>query len=153
MTRRSRRYKTVNAFTKSLGHIGDQILIAYYDKIDAQGRSAYLHNVQVTYLASEEGGGTVTGSGSCMLYATTDDTWSDNYILTASAGGNVGAKVNLSVKRAIRTDGPTSAQTLGEGGPVYIWAESPDMTDGVDDVEFRFVLEAWHNGFVECTEV
>ena len=151
MARRSRRFKTVNAFTKSLGHIGDQILIAYYDKIDAQGRSAFLHNVQVSFLASEEGGADVTGSASCMVYATTDDTWSDNYILTASAGPNVGGKLNLSVKRAIKTDGPTSAQTLGEGGPIYIWAEAPDI--GTSNVEYRFVLEAWHNGFVECTEV
>ena len=148
----SRMYRTVNAFTKNMGEVGDQILLAKVDKIDAQNSpGAYLRTVKVSALVSDEGGGTVTsGTAGIVVYATTSEDWSDDYIITACGIQGGGGSGWLAIRRSIKTDAETAAQTLGTGGPVYIWGEVTDI--GESDVQCRFIMETLGR-YCETTEL
>ena len=134
-------YRTVNVFTKDMGEVGDQILLAKFDKIDAQNSSgAYLKTVKVSALVSEEDGGTVTsGTAGFIIYATTSAEWNDDYIITACGIQGGAGSGWLAVRRPIKTDYTGSAQEQGVGGPVYLWGEVTDI--GESSVDCRFVIE------------
>ena len=75
-----------------------------------------------------------------MLYATTDNVWSDNYVITSAALGNGGGTTWLNVRRTIKTGADTPLQGQS-GGPVYIYAEITDP--GVSSENVRFVTEVY----------
>ena len=50
---RSRKYKIVNVATADMGAAGDQVLIGKIKKLDAQGPTGYLHNVQLSVLVDD----------------------------------------------------------------------------------------------------
>jgi len=145
-------YRTINAFTKNMGHIGDQILLAKFDKIDAQNSpGAYLKTVKVSALLSNEDDATVTsGAAGILLYLTTSEAWTDDYIITAGGITGGGGSCWLSARRRVTTDAETAAQTLGNNGPVHLWGEVTDI--GTDDVEVRFVVETIGR-YLETTEL
>ena len=134
-------YRTVNAFTKNMGQVGDQILLAKFDKIDAQNSpGAYLKTCKVSALLSQESETTVTsGAAGFLLYLTTAEDWSDNYIITCGGITGGGGTVWLSARRRITTDAETAAQTLGNDGPIFLWGEITDI--GESDVDCRFIVE------------
>ena len=146
MTKRyPRLYKTVNAFTKDMGSSGSQTLLGTIDKLDAQGITGYLHNLQVTAIINNYDGGDTTPG--IMFYLTTDNTWSDDEVITASACPIAG-KVSLSAKRRIVQN---SDNSLGNIGLVHLWAELTDITLS-DNIGARFVVETWGR-YVAFTEV
>ena len=142
---RRRRYKIVNAATADMESDGGQVRLGYVSKVDAQGISGYLHNIQVSALINNYDGGDTTPG--IMFYLTTSTTWSDAKIITAAAMPIAG-KVNLSAKRWIKEN-----QEVANGniGTVHLWAELTDITI-TDDIEMRYVAETW-GSFVLFTEV
>ena len=142
---RPRRYKIVNAATKSMGSAGAQVRLGYVSKVDAQGISGYLHNLQVSAIINNYDGGDTTPG--IMFYLTTDVAFDDDEIITASAAPIAG-KVSLSAKRWIKEN---AADPKGNLGTVHLWAELTDITIS-DDIEMRYVVETWGN-FVLFTEV
>jgi len=148
----ARNYRTVNAFTKDMGQSGNQIILAQFDKIDAQNSpGAYLKTVKVSALLSQEGTSTVTsGAAGFLLYLTTAATWSDDYIITAGGITGGGGSCWLSARRSITTDAQTAAQTLGANGPIFLWGELTDI--GESDVDARFIVETIGR-YLETTEL
>ncbi len=144
-------YRTVNAFTTNLGEVGDQVLVAKFDKIDAQNSpGAYCKTVKVSALYSDEDGGVVTsGTAGFMCYLTTAEDWSDDYIITAAGLTGGGDSCWLSARRWVRTDAQTAAQTLGSDGPIFLWIESTDIGDVV---QARIVIETIGR-YLETTEI
>ena len=152
--RTSRNYKITNANTKNFGSAGAQVLLRKFDKVDAQGLSAWLHGVKVNYLLSD-----VTGSGESdtnfgfLFYLTTDDQWSDDFIISSGAASQMSGSVWLPAKRSIRTNAtPDSANdiALGTGGPIYLWGEISDSTVSAN-VYARIISEAWGR-WIDVTE-
>ena len=138
--RKSRLYKTCNVATKSGGATGAQTLVGRIDKIDAQGVTGYLNNILVSVMVNEA----EQDQGSIMCYLTTDDSWDDDYVITARATSTVGGTVNLIARRRIVTDNITStSEILGNTGPVYLWIE---IADYAFSEEFRYVAEVWGFG-------
>ena len=123
-----------------MGSTGDQVLLGKISKLDAQGVTAWINNVQVSCMVDEAEQDTI----GFMVYATTDNSWSDDYIITARAGA-VGKTTNLPIKRKIMQD---TDQTLGNFGQVYIWGE---LSDTVASESARFVFETWGR-FIEFDE-
>ena len=127
-----------------MGVTGAQIKVLEVNKLDAQGVTGYLHNIQVTCLLNN--GGSI-GGGGFIAYATTDNIWNDDYVITAK-GGNYGDTVNLVVRRRITENNDVP---LGNDGTIYIWVESTDVATVVA-TEFRIVTETWGN-FIGVTEL
>ena len=148
----ARTYRTVNAFTKDMGQTGDQVILAKFDKIDAQNSpGAYLKTCKVSALLSQEGESTVTsGAAGFLLYLTTSAVWSDDYIITAGGITGGGGSVWLSARRRITTDAETSAQTLGNDGPIFLWGELTDI--GESDTDCRYIVETIGR-YLETTEL
>ena len=139
-------YKLVNAKTMAGGSTGAQILVGRVDKIDAQGvPGGWLNNINVTVMLDEA----EQDQAGIICYLTTDNVWSDNYIISAKAtpGGPSGT-VSLSAKRRITTNADGNTEILGTGGPIYLWVEIGDYVAGED---FRYVAETWGR-WIEFTE-
>ena len=119
---------------------GAQKHIGKFSKLDSQGITAWVNNAQVSVLVNEAEQDNI----GFLLYATTDDTWSDNYIITARAGF-VGQTLNLPIKRRIEQD---TDQALGNFGEVHLWLE---FSDTVFSEEARIVVESWGR-FIEYIE-
>jgi len=69
-----------------MGSSGSQIRIRDIDKVDNQSTAnGYLHAVKVSAIFDTEQGS--PGAG-IMLYATTDNVWNDDYVITSAALGN-----------------------------------------------------------------
>ena len=133
-----RNYKITNVNTKSMGSSGSQIRIRDIDKVDNQSTAnGYLHAVKVSAIFDTEQG--APGAG-IMLYATTDNVWNDDYVITSAALGNGGGTTWLNVRRTIKTGADTPLQGQS-GGPVYIYAEITDP--GVSSENVRFVTEVY----------
>ena len=145
-------YRTVNAFTQAMGDVGAQVILAKFDKIDAQNSpGAYLKTVKVSALISQEGSSTVTsGAAGFLLYLTTSAVWSDDYIITCGGITGGGGTTWLSARRRITTDAETAAQTLGNNGPIFLWGELTDI--GESDVDARYVVETIGR-YLETTEL
>ena len=121
-----------------MGATGTQIRIRDIDKIDNQSiMNGYCHAVKVSAIFDTEQGS--PGAG-ILLYATTDNNWNDDYVITATALGNGGGSAWLNVRRTIKTGSDTPLQGQA-GGPVYIWAEITDP--GVTGESVRFVTEVY----------
>jgi len=141
-----RNYKITNVNTKSMGSAGGQVRIRDIDKVDNQStQNGYLHAVKVSAIFDTEQGGSGVG---ILLYATTDNVWSDDYVMTSTALGTGGGTAWLNIRRAIKTGADTSLQGQS-GGPVYIWAEITDP--GVTSESVRFVTETYGRN-IEVTE-
>ncbi|PAT00913.1 hypothetical protein CI105_09375, partial [Candidatus Izimaplasma bacterium ZiA1] len=112
--RTSRNYKLVNANTKNMGSSGSQILLRKFDKVDAQGLSAWLHGVKVNYLMSDvTGGGDSNANFGFIFYLTTHQSWNDDYIISSNASSQMSGSVWLPAKRSIKTNAiPDSANDL-----------------------------------------
>ena len=114
------------------------MLVGRIDKLDAQGfPNAWLNNVKISMMINE-----AEQDVSGMIgYLTTDDTWSDDYVITASATSGPGGTVYLSAKRPIVTDREDANTNIyGVGGPVYVWVE---IGDYVSTEKFRWITECW----------
>ena len=126
-------YLTVNALTKNFGSSGAQILIARFQKTDAQSAQVtWLNNVNVASMLQEGDG----DAGGMLYYLTTDSNWSDDNI---NAIPGYGGKVSLSAKRRIRDN---SADPTSGFGQVYLWGEITDLSY-VSDVQVRVILDTW----------
>ena len=142
---RRKMYKIVNCATKDMGSAGAQIRLGVIGKVDAQGITAYLNNVQVSAIINNYDGGDTTPG--IMFYLTTDTTWDDDHIISAGATGIAG-KLSLSAKRRIKEN---AADPKGNTGTVHLWAELTDITLS-DNINMRYVVETW-GSFVLFTEV
>ena len=137
--RKNRNYKLVNAYTKDIGHAGEQYHIGKVSKLDAQGITSFARNAVISIISnSAEGLG-------YMIYATTSSSWSDDYIITARAVSN-GGTVSLPIHRSISED---AEDLVGNQGVVHLWVEGTDP--GASDDEVRLVVENWGR-FIEYTE-
>jgi len=144
------RQKLVNTFTKDMGSAGSQVLLAKIDKINAQGVSSYVHNVVISYLASDTSSGDLnTENVGAIFYLSTDGTWSDDLVITARVGGGNGTTVSLSARRSIKSS-ETDIE-LSNFGPIYLWGELTDAT-GTANIDARIVMETWGR-FIEVTEL
>ena len=133
-----RNYKITNVNSKSMGSSGGQIRIRNIDKVDNQSTAnGWLQSVKVSTIFDTEQGS--PGAG-VILYATTDNVWNDDYVITSAALGNGGGTCWLNIKRTIKTGADTPLQGQS-GGPVYIWAEITDP--GVSSETLRFVTEVY----------
>jgi len=133
-----RNYKITNVNSKSMGASGTQIRIRNIDKVDNQSTAnGWLQSVKVSCIFDTEQGS--PGAG-VLLYATTDNVWNDDYVITSAALGNGGGTAWLNIKRSIKTGADTPLQGQS-GGPVYIWAEITDP--GVSSETLRFVTEVY----------
>jgi len=152
--RTARNYKIVNANTKNMGSAGAQILLRKFDKVDAQGLSAWLHGVKVNYLVSDvAGSGDSDANFGLLFYLTTDDQWNDDYIISSAASSQMSGSAWLPAKRRINTNAtPDSANdlALGTGGPIYLWGEVTDSTITAN-VSARIVTETWGR-WIDVTE-
>ena len=128
-----------------MGSAGDQIHLGYIDKLDAQGITGYLHNLQVSAMINNYDGG--DPAPGILFYLTSDDVWSDDTIIDAKAAYSAG-NVSLRARRWIKQD---ADQSKGNTGRVHLWAELTDITVS-DDVEMRVIVATWGN-FVQFTEV
>ena len=129
--------KRVNVATKSGGSSGSQVLIGQIKKIDAQGPTAYLNNVRLSVMINEAEQDVACITG----YLTTDNAWSDDYVLTAATtAGGPGGTLNLVAKRPIHTNADTTTQSVGQGGPIYVWIE---IGDYVAAEQVRYIAETW----------
>jgi len=135
-SKKRRNFKVVNAASKNMGSGGAQIRLGKVQKVDAQGITGYLNNVQVSAIINNYDGGDATPG--LMFYLTTSTSWDDNYIISAAATGIAG-KVNLSAKRYIKEN---LVDELGNQGTVHLWAELTDITIS-DDINMRYVVETW----------
>ncbi len=121
-----------------MGATGTQIRIRDIDKIDNQSiMNGYCHAVKISAIFDTEQGS--PGAG-ILLYATTDNSWNDDYVITSCALGNGGGTGWLNIRRTIKTGSDTPLQGQA-GGPVYIWAEITDP--GVTGESVRFVSEVY----------
>ena len=141
---RRRPYKLVDAFSVNVGSSGGQVLLASFSKLDAQGITGFLKNVQVSTIVNNYDGGDETPG--FMFYLTTSEVWSDAKIITATACPIAG-KVSLSANRYIKTN---SEVADGNTGKVFLWVELTDIT-AVDNIEIRYVCETWGN-FIQFSE-
>ena len=133
-----RNYKITDVNSKSMGSSGTQIRIRNIDKVDNQSTAnGWLQSVKVSTIFDTEQGS--PGAG-VILYATTDNVWNDDYVITSAALGNGGGTCWLNIKRTIKTGADTPLQGQS-GGPVYIWAEITDP--GVSSETLRFVTEVY----------
>lgn len=142
---RRRLYKIVNAASKGMGSAGVQQRLGVISKVDAQGVSGYLNNVQVSAIINNYDGGDTTPG--IMFYLTSGTTWSDDYIIAAGATNTAG-KVSLSAKRYIKQNEEDQKSNIGT---VHLWAELTDITIS-DDISMRYVAETW-GSFILYTEV
>ena len=136
MAKGRRMYKIVNAATVDMGDSGAQVRLGKIQKVDAQGISGYLNNVQVSAIINNYDGGDTTPG--ILFYLTTDTGWSDDTIISAAACGIAG-KVNLSARRWIKEN---LVDSKGNTGTVHLWAELTDITIS-DNIELRYVAETW----------
>ena len=139
---RRKLYKQTKVKTDNLGSTGGQILIGTVTKLDAQGVNGYLNNIRVSALLNDADGHT-GDQGGFIAYLTTDNSWSDDNIITARAG-RFADTVNLPAKRTLR-QGTDNA--YGNMGDVHLWMEITDIST-VTDVELRIVTETW-GSFIE----
>ena len=132
--RRARKYKTVTVNTKNMGSAGAQILLGSYIPMDETISFGYLNNVVATGFMND---GENNNGGICF-YLTRQSNWADSDVITARATQLGGGTVNLSAKQKV------SGEVFDDmpGGRIYVWAELTDVTL-TDDVEIRYVLEAW----------
>ena len=131
-------YKITNVNTKAMGSTGTQVLLREITKIDNQSiMSGYVHAVKMSAIFDTEQGNPGVG---IMFYATTDNGWSDDYVITASACGQGGGTTWLNLRRTIKTGADTALQGQS-GGPVYIWGEITDP--GVTSESVRLVSEVY----------
>ena len=143
--RGSRNYKTMNVFSADMGAVGGQILLASFQKSDAQSSQAsYLNNVQVSALLQDGDG----DNGGILFYLTTSGTWSDDEIISANAVPGFGGKVSLAAKRRIRINQPKAD---GDFGMVYLWGEITDLSY-TTAVSCRIVVSTWGRQLV-VTEI
>ena len=143
---RRRSYKLTNVATKNLGSSGAQVRVAEIDKLDAQGINGYLNNIRLSVLLNDPESIHTNGAGGFIAYLTTDDAWSDDYVITAAAG-NFSDTVNLSAKRWIQQN---NDQIKGNQGMIHLWIELSDTS--ITSHEVRYVAETWGN-FIAFTEV
>ncbi len=142
-----RNYKIVNVNTKAMGSTGGQVRIRDIDKVDNQSTAnGWVQSVKVSAIYDTEQGS--PGSG-ILLYATTDNSWNDDYVIVSAALGAGGGSTWLNIKRTIRTGADTPLQGQA-GGPIYIWAEITDP--GVSSESLRLVTETYGRN-VEVSEV
>ena len=135
---RRRNYKITNVNTKSMGSTGGQIRVRNIAKVDNQStENGYVHAVKMSVIFDTEQGS--PGAG-VLAYATTDNVWSDNYVIAAGAAGNGGGIIWLNLRRRISTgtDEPLKGSL---GGPIYIWLEITDP--GVSSESLRIVSEVY----------
>ncbi len=131
-----RNYKIMNVFSASMGSDGGQILLASFQKSDAQSSQvSYLNNVQVTGLLQDGDG----DNGGVLYYLTTSGSWSDDEIISANGTAGFGGKVSLAAKRRIRINQPKAD---GDFGMIYLWGEVTDLSY-TQDVGLRIVLSTW----------
>ena len=122
-----------------MGNAGDQILLGYIQKIDAQGVTSYVHNVVLTGAPQDTEASDMTFTG----YLTTSATWGDTNVITARCTGSGGGTLSLSAKRSIQENAEITA---GNEGLIYVWGET---SDSLANEEFRIIVEVWSNGFTE----
>ena len=119
-----------------MGDTGGQILLGEIKKVDAQGIVGFLNNVRLSIILDDA----TINSVAFLAYLTTDDSWNDDYVLSACAG-NFGSTCSISAKRTIKTAADTETEQLGMNGPVYLWAEISDP--GLVAYNIRYVAETW----------
>ena len=140
------KYKQTNVQTKSVGGAGAQVRIGEVTKLDAQGVNGYLHNIRISALLNAVAIVGDQNFGGYIAYLTTDNVWSDEYIITARAG-NFADTVNLTAKRKLTQ---STDQASGNTGAVHLWIECTDI--GSASKELRIVTETWGN-FIKFDEV
>ena len=132
-------YKKMNAFTKSFGSAGAQILLAKFKKADAQSSQvSWLHNVVVTGMLQNGDG----DAGGVVFYLSTQGTssaWSDDEIISAKGFPGYGGTVSLAAKRRIRKN---EESELGDQGQVYLWGEITDLSYTAD-ADMRIIIDTW----------
>ena len=121
-----------------MGSAGGQIQLGYINKLDAQGITGFLKNLQVSAIINNYDGGDTTPG--IMFYLTTSASWADAKVITASATAMAG-KVSLSANRRIEVN---AEDATGNTGTVHLWAELTDITIS-DAIELRYVVETWGN--------
>lgn len=139
-----RPYKLVNVFSVNVGAAGGQNLLASFSKLDAQGITGHLKNVQISTIVNNYDGGDETPG--IMFYLTSSASWSDAKVITAVACPIAG-KVSLSANRYIKENAEVAN---GNTGQVYLWVELTDITIS-DNIEIRYVCETWGN-FIQFNE-
>ncbi len=131
--KRSKLYKEVHVETKNMGSAGDQILLGRIQKIDAQGITGFVNNLMLTGFANEAEQDNIA----VLFYLTTDNTWSDSYVISARSTAVGGGTVSLPAKRRIaRNDDDPNAND----GLLYLWAE---VSDTIASEEMRYIVELW----------
>ena len=99
-----------------MGSTGGQVRIREITKIDNQSiQNGYLHAVKISAIFDTEQGS--PGAG-ILLYATTDNVWNDDYVITSAALGNGGGTTWLNVRRSIKTGVDTPLQ--GQAAPLSL---------------------------------
>ena len=120
-----------------MGSTGAQVLLAKLESIDGENVRAYLHNIKVACIQNDGDG----DNGGFIIYATTDNIWNDDRVISFGAVGSLGGTVNLPLRTTVHTN---TDQASGSDGPVYIWAEVTDL--GTTQNTARFIHEAWGFG-------
>ena len=101
-----------------------------------QAPGAYLQKVKVSIIQENFGGNVPSGF---MLYASSNDNWDDNDVITAQAVPTMGGTVWLNLKRAIKS---YTEETDRADGPIYIYARALDP-GLITNIEVHLVAEAW----------
>ena len=116
---------------------GGQILLGSWRALDAGSMTGYLHNVNI---ASILNGGTEADpdQGGIIFYLSTNSTWADSDVFSATAYSFGGGKASLAAKRSV------SGETFDDavGGRVYLYGEVTDVTS-TQNVSLRLVIETW----------
>ena len=120
-----------------MGDAGDQILLGYIQKIDAQGATSYVHNVIISGAPQD----TEASDMAFTAYLSTSATWAETNVITARSTGAGGGTVSLQASRTIQENAEITA---GNEGLIYIWGET---SNSVLDEDFRIIVEVWSNGF------
>ena len=142
-----RTYKITNVNTKNMGSAGGQYRVRDIDKIDNQSTAnGFVKSVKLSVIFDTEQG--APGAG-IIAYATTDNVWSDDYVISSAAVGSGGGTLWLNLWRYIKTGADTPLQGQS-GGPIYIWLEITDP--GATSESLRIVSEVY-GANVTVTEV
>ena len=127
---------TVTNNDKNLGGSSTPTLIGLVRPLDGeQAPGAYLKSLKISIQQRNQN----DTPQAFLIYASTNDTWDDNDVITAQATGVSGGTVWLSLNRRIRS---YTEETDRSDGPVYIFARAMDM-GLVGDVETNIFLECW----------